>query len=435
MLESIKKLDYNDIPGLIGDHRSLGYIDQALNYDPTLATAWLGLVSVMVSAEVEIKPSGAKPEIVDFVNDALFKRLERRFKDIHADLMLALLYGVAPFEITFYRDSDKKYNTNSETIWLKNLDFIHPRHFDLTTIKKKPGEWWITGKCYVNDSFKKVDAVGTGLPVVWWPIYGNGILGSSLMRPVIEMHNEKCEIQEQRRLALKKSIQGSLVALCGEPTQMMDELSPGELQEVADALAHCSDGTDNAVALPPQIKQILPIYPATDSIQKSIAAEDHCDLSMLSAFGSLSSARGILTGYGSQGAAVGDSQAQQGLRSYFFQWTSRQLQDIIDFLVDVNYGVQEQYPELTIVSSAPQTTESLVRAAVQLSSAGAIRYTTDDEAFFRKLLRLPEQTNNFITPDENLQAKLTTGHHDEIIDSRDRAAEYEAAQDSAQNLV
>ena len=430
-LESRQKVEHSfDKPELLGSYTHIGLIDRALQIDSTLATAWLGLISVMVSAEVDIKPSGASQEVIDFVKEALFKRADRRFADFHTDLLNALLYGVAPFEVTL------KYEDNHW--WLRNLNFIHPRFFDWSSLKKEPGEWWVTGRCFVNGLPTPVGGPGSGLPVVWWPVYGRGILGSSLMRPVIATHVEKAEVQDERRIALQKSIQGSIVALSGEPTTLMEELTPEQLEDVATALANCAAGTDNAVALPPQIKQVMPIYPATDSISKSIEAEDHCDLSMLSAFGSLSSARGILTGYGSQGAAVGDSQAQQALRSYFFQWGARLFQNIIDWLIDVNFGAQKCYPELRIISSTPQTAESLVRAAVQLSAAGAIQYTEADEAFFRQLLRLPEKQGHVIEPTTQADdAKLTTGHYDTAtgLDTRDLTARYEADADDKNNLA
>lgn len=423
MLESTKKYNTRvDQWTLIGTDTDPGQVDRALNIDSTLATAWLGLVSVMVSAEVDVIGQDANSEVIEFVKETLFKRASRRFADYHSDLLQALLYGVAPFEVTL--------DFNEGKWWLKDLAFIHPRHFDIQSLKKEPGEWWVTGRCYVNGKPVQIGAPGSGLPVVWWPIYGRGILGSSLMRPVIETHDEKCEVQEQRRLALQKSIQGSLVALCGEPTQMMDELSQDELEVVATNLAHCADGTDNACALPPQVKQVLPVYPATDSIDKTIAAEDHCDLTMLSAFGSLTTARGILTGYGSQGAAVGDSQAQQALRSYFFQWAARQFQDIMDWLVDINFGVQNYYPELSIISPAPQTPESLVRATVQLASSGAIRYRESDEAYFRRLLRLPKPEG------AELNIKELNDRDDSIgLDNRDRTDEFAAAKDERSNLA
>ncbi len=420
MLQSQKKLDFSlDAPRLIGDDTTPGYIDKALDVDSTISTAWLGLISDMVSSEVDVLPSGANPEIVDFVRELLFKRADRRFADYHTDLLSALLYGCAPAEVTL-RFAEGKW-------WLKDLAFIHPRHFDFSTCKKEPGQWWVTGKCYVDHKPVNVGAPGSGDPVVWWPIYGKGLLGSSLLRPIIEVHNEKAEVIEQRRVALQKSIQGSLIATTGEPTAMLpDELTKDQLQDIADELANCANGTDNAVALPPQVKLVQPIYPASDSISKSIEAENHCDLSILTAFGSQHLARGLLSSYGSEGSGTTDARAQQALRGYFFQWVARQFQDLIDWLVDLNFGPQGHYPELAVISSAPQTPEGLVRAVVQLSGAGGVRLTENDENYLRRMLRLPAYGGQELP--SRLRASIQ-GYYNETtsLDTRERSEEYERA--------
>lgn len=345
--------------------------------------------------------------------------------------MQALIYGCAPFEVTL--------DYNEGRWWLKDLAFVPPRHFDLASLKKQPGEWWVTGRCYVDHKPVAVGGPGSGLPVVWWPIYGRGILGSSLLRPVIEVHNEKSEIIEQRRVALQKSIQGSLLGMSRDPGVDGDELSPDDMTVVAEALAKCADGTDNAVVLPYQIASVQPVYPAADSISKSIEAEDHCDLAMLCAFGSQSTARGLLSQYGSQNSGNADNQAQQALRGYFFQWAARQFQDVIDWLVDVNFGPQDYYPELNIVSSAPQSPESLVRASVQLSAAGALTYTDVDEAYFRRLLRLPQKSGKPLAPVASGadSAPRVPGKYDSdtCLDTRDRTYENKEAQDERSTTV
>lgn len=59
MLQSAKKLDHAvDAPSLIGSDNAPGHVERALDIDPTLSTAWLGLVSVMVSAEIDVTPAG-----------------------------------------------------------------------------------------------------------------------------------------------------------------------------------------------------------------------------------------------------------------------------------------------------------------------------------------------------------------------------------------
>ena len=423
-LQSKDSMLFTYIPTLIGQNGFPGLIDEALQTDSTLATAWLGLVSVMVSAEIDLKPCGCKAEVYDFIKEALFKKADQRFADYHTNLLNALVYGVAPAEITV-KYENKKW-------WLKDINYINPCFFDLYSLVKYPGEWWVNGLCMVNQKPVKCGKPGSGLPVVWWPVYGEGLLGNSLLRPIINDHKEKKYIQEQRRIAINKAIQGTLLGFQDDGN--IEELSQEQIDDVADSLANCAAGADNAFVLPAQIKNVQPVYPAADSIEKSISAENHTDIQILQAFGSQHLARGLLSSFSSADAGEQDQKNQQALRGYFFNWAARQFQNIIDWLVDLNFGEQENYPELRIVSAMPQSPESVVRSAVQLSAAGAIQFTNEDAAYFRRLLRMPENNNNLdnLTIDKNNNninnnsAVRVPGSFDQQtgMDTRDRAFEY-----------
>lgn len=418
-IDSLENQQNKDVSKLelIGTNFKLGLAELALKTNPTISTAWLGLISAMALAEIDVKPAGANGNVVSFVKNALFKRADRRFCDYYSDLLKALIYGVAPFEITFkYREG---------RWWLKDLNFIKPRFFDPYTLRKNPGEWWVTGRCFVNDAPVKIGAPCSGLPVVWWPVYGAGLFGDSIIAPILDNHREKNYIEYLRRIGLNKSILGTICALQGDTMDGVT-LSPESRDGLAYDLAHAAgEGQNNAVVLPPQVKQILPIYPAADSIEKSIAAEDHIDLQILQAFGSQHLARGLLSAYGSQGAGETDSKAQQTLRDYFFQWVARQFQDIIDFLVDLNFGPQTFYPELSIVSPAPQTTDGLIRSIVQLVGCNGLTLTENDESFLRRLVRMPPKSGKVKATDNEIKAPRVPGFYDDKtgMDTRDRTFE------------
>lgn len=360
-----------------------GQADVALESDPALSAGWLGLLSIMAQAEIDIGGRDVPPQIREFFREMLFKKASRRFNNVFIDLLGALLYGVQPLQVLL---------SYSNGFWL--LDDLWPvpaRYFSLETIKKRSNEWWINGDLFVNGQRIKAGPPGSGLPVFFWATYGPGLFGRSILRPVMGDHEEKQYSRRLRGVGLTKSVLGT-VALFERPPENQDNpLTEKQMEEYAETLADAVTARDRStVMLPYNVASVQPIYAAADSITKTIDAENHADLSILQAFGSQHMARGLLSGYGSQGAGETDSRAQQALRGYYFQWAAGAIQPLLDWITDLNFGPQDAYPELSIISPEAQGPKNLVDEYTRLTAAGVLTSTPADADFFRRLLRLPQ---------------------------------------------
>lgn len=360
-----------------------GQADIALESDPALSAGWLGLLSIMAQAEIDVGGRDVPSFIRDFFRNMLFKKGSRRFNNVFIDLLGALLYGVQPLQVIL---------SYSNGYWL--LDDLWPvpaRYFSLETVKKNSNEWWITGDLTVNNKRIKAGAPGSGLPVFFWATYGPGLFGRSILRPVMGDHEEKQYSRKLRGVGLSKSVLGTVALFEKQPEAQDTPLTPEQMEEYAQTLADAVTARDrSAVMFPYNVGSVQPIYAAADSISKTIDAENHADLSILQAFGSQHMARGLLSGYGSQGAGETDSRAQQALRGYYFQWAAGAIQPLLDWLTELNFGPQESYPELSIISPEAQGPKSLVDEYTRLTAAGVLSATPADADFFRRLLRLPQ---------------------------------------------
>lgn len=375
----------------IGYPWQVGKADEALMTDPAIAAGWQELSSVMAQAAVGITGADRVPAIHAFLADMLFSRLNRRFNAVIIDLLQALIYGVMPMQvITGYNAADGRWE-------LKDLLPIPARNFDLYSLKFKPGQWWIEGRIQLFDGqIIECTGPGQGGPLVLWAKFGPGLLGEPIIRPIMAYNEEKNAARKLRGVGLYKSVLGNLLAFERKPDLSSGEagMNTAQLEGVSDALAKLTTGAaqSSVGTMPYTIDKVTPIYPAADAIGKTIEAENHADMAILQAFGSQHLARGLLSGYGSQGAGQADTQAQQALRGYYYQWIANTLQPVLDWIVDLNFSRVEYYPELHIVSPSAQEPASLINSYCRLLQAGGLTPTTADQDYIRQLLRLPART-------------------------------------------
>lgn len=370
---------------------AVGKSDEALMTDPAIAAGWQELLSVMAQAAVGITGADRVPAIHAFLSDMLFSRLNRRFNAIIIDLLQALIYGVQPMQVI------TAFNAVTGCWELKDLLPIPARNFDLYSLTYRPCQWWIEGRI-TTISGDVIDCTGPGRggPLVLWAKFGPGLIGRPIIRPIMAYNEEKNSARRLRGVGLSKSVLGTLLAFERKPDANSGEapMNTAQLTEVSDSLAKLTSGAANASVgtMPSTIDKVMPIYPAADAIGKTVEAENHADMAILQAFGSQHLARGLLSGYGSQGAGQADSQAQQALRGYFYQWIANSLQPLLDWIVDLNFAAPEYYPELHIVSPTAQEPASLITSYCRLLQAGGLQATTADQDYIRQLLRLPART-------------------------------------------
>lgn len=402
-----------------------GTADRVMASNPAIAAGWNELLSVMAAASVGLTGADRCPEIHRFLSEMLFCRLSRRFNSILVDLLQALVYGVQPMQVII----DYDYNCGK---WvLQDLCPIPAAYFDIEMAEKKPGEWWINGQVLGDDGWHDCGGPGSQKILILWATFGEGLLGRSILRPIMGYNDEKDEARRLRGTGLSKSILGTLLAFERKPEVSAGEtgMTQADREECSQTMSKLTSGAaDSSVGtLPYTIEKVMPIYPASDAIGKSIEAENHADLATLQAFGSQHLARGLLSGYGSQGAGDNDRLAQNSLRNYYYQWIASTLQPLIDWIVDLNFTDVCYYPELHIVSPSEQEPSSLINSYVRLVSAGAIQPTTADEEYFRQLLRLPAANSG---EKIKIDAQKITAYYDKKtgLDTRekeDRAEEYQ----------
>lgn len=370
----------------IGMYSTVGLQDDILNTNPTVQIGFLGLVSSMLGAEFTLGGNpGVDQKVSDYIREALFERMNTRFKVLVWNTFKALLYGVAPHEVTF------KYEDN---LWyINDMSYRPLRGFDINTLAKKEGEWWPTGRYQWRDHTGKVLESSFGAPgeldkaLAWWPVYGESLVGTPLIRPIMNEHYEKSDIRKIRRIAIQKALFGTPYVHAAEnSTKAIDD---PEVTATLETIGQQFIDEEGCVFIPEWVKEHGQLFAQTDAISKSIDAENHCDIQTLQAFGSQWIARGLMSPYGSNAAGDSDASAQQQLRVFFFEWFSSELQPLIDWLIDLNFGKQTYYPELKVVSTQGVGPAEEVRAFVQLVQQGVVKASDKDDAHFRMLHRWP----------------------------------------------
>lgn len=425
LLAETTNLDYGSIEQSINQYHMLGSIyepglvDTMLAQNPTVQLGWLGLSAAMAQAQIDLMPCGCSQDIYDFIKEMLFRRLQTRFQQVFIDTLQALLYGVAPAEVSL--------DWKGGRWWISDISSRPARGFDLFNLKKRSGEWWISGtySWFATDGSQRIVECGApwerGKALIFWPVFGPGLLGRSLLRPIVNEHLEKQQIRKLRGAALSKCLFGTPILHARQRREDEGPLNPEEVNAAKFALARASTGNATCLYLPDSFDNPDVLYAQTDGLAKSIEAENALDLQILMALGSSHLARGLLSGYGSQGAGENDQQLQDSIRSYLFQWFQQQVQSLIDYIVDLNFGVQEYYPEITITSPSVMSIPQLSRTLTQLVGAGLYRPCRQDEEVLRKLCRMPEQSGELLELESNPnQTGLgITGHYDSAMDTRE----------------
>ena len=422
---------------MIGSIWEPGLVDQMLATSSPIALGWAGLSSQMGTAIISIDAKGASQEITEFIKEMLFNRLETRFQQVFINTLQALLYGVAPAEISLiYRFGRWE---------IADIAARPASGFDLYSIRKQ--SWWIEGTYRWIDSAGAVQSVECGAPwedqkaLMWWPVFGPGILGRSILRPVVDEWQVKCTIRKMRGNAISRTLYGLPILHARKRDDNEPDLNPDEIRAAQAALARASTGSAAALFIPdcfdlPEIK-----FSDSNAITAANALEDHCDLQTLMALGSSQIARGLLGGYASAGVSDADEHLADNIRAYYFQFFSQSMQQLIDFIIDLNFGPQLHYPELVVASPSVMSIPQLSRTMAQLIASGVIRPTVEDEEQIRKMGRLPNQTGNIIanqhpntpaTDDDDGQG--IKGHYDSAtgIDTRiDRDINYQEVKNDA----
>jgi len=379
-------------PRLVGTLGEIGIIDRMLATNPTVRIGYLSMVATLTSVDYDLTDDPRIPRrVLAFVRELLFDRPKKRFGDYINTILKAPAYGFAPHEMISKIEDGK--------VWLADLDYRPPRTFDLYTVERvgtddtADGEWIrATQRFYNNQGFSqsvRYDSPGTpGAGVLFWPVFGEGLFGESVLRPIYNEHLEKESIRKIRFIAVQKALFGTLLVKEREEHETAQEDVDETVAELGDLFIH----EQGAVNIPGWCESVEPAYAQSDAISKAIEAENHADIQILLSFASQWLGRGLLAAYGSNAASETDTAEQRNLRRYYFEWLSSQIQKIIDYYVDLNFGPQRVYPELKAIYHEEFTLKEEAEAAVRLATSQGLVWDKPIRDHFRLAYGWPEET-------------------------------------------
>jgi hypothetical protein len=385
-------LTYSKAQGRLG---TIGEWEQMLKTNPIARIAYTSMIATLQSATFHIgipeqaNEKDVNPEVKQFVNDLLFVKPDKRFSQYVGRLLRAIAYGFYPQEITTKLEDGKLY--------IADLDPRPPRTFEPTTIKRE-ADGWVRAQQQFYDEKDELKTVNYGAPGeggkgwLWWPVYGDGLFGDPILRPVFNEHKEKEDIRRIRRLAVQKFLCPTPVVTSREDAGQDDEKAhKDEVEDTEKAIGSVVYDEEGVLTLPPWVESLTQFIPPGDAIAASIEAENHCDIQILLAFFAQWVARGLLAAYGSAGASGVDTQEQRNIRKHFVEWIKDQVQILIDYFVDWNYGPQLVYPELAVIYREELTLRDEVAAASQLMRGGGLDIDDLLRAYFRRQFNWPAE--------------------------------------------
>jgi len=410
----------------VGSIQSPGAWESMIRTNPTAATSFQSMLATLQAVTWEVKPCGAKKSHVKFVEKLYFEMFQRSFKSFIRTLLNAPLYGFAPHEITTYQ-------SNGYT-WIKDLQYRQPRTFNLWTVAiNSDGSVNATQQYYKNNAISTARYGRPGMPGggwLFWPVFGEGVFGQSVLRPIYNEHKEKEDIRKIRRIAIQKYLLDTIAIKIrnDEDIDELDEATKASIDNSLEELQRVIYHEKNVISLPGIVEDVVQLFNDSESIPRSIEAEQHCDLQVMLSFGSQWMGRGLLGAYSSNAASKTDITEQRNLRRFYIDWISESVQWLSDYFIDYNYGPQEKYPELSAIYVPEIEPETQANIAVKLRKGGLLSIDDDDEDYFRGLVGMPKRTKNPSQPradDGRKEPPETEGDFDQDTgeDTRERESE------------
>jgi hypothetical protein len=333
---------------------------------PAVAAGARALLGVLQGSAVDLKAHEGTPEqIVDYLRECLFERPRQQFATTLESILSAVRYGFAPHEITIYRDAGK--------IWLAGLEYRPPQTFDLHSCRRLPSGWVEATQRYIDSDgtiktaqYGEPGRAGTG--ILLWPVSGGegALLGEGFYRPLYAIYEEWAEAVNLRRIAMQRASLGALVVTQRDTGKAPDVTA---LEATEEALGEMITVEKAVVILPQWVESAAFEFSRPEAIDAITGVIQDCETRILQAFGAQYAARGITTQHGSYSASRTDADELRGHRASYASWISQQIQPLIDWLVNLNFGEQRHYPELSVSVPRELTPQDLITAASQAVSA------------------------------------------------------------------
>lgn len=333
----------------------------------------------------------ADPRVVDYVRSMLFEQLARPFSAYAEQIFSSILFGFSANELIAKQIDGLWY--------LADIGYRKPQTIRLDTVKRNADGWlecvqeWRGNAGQVH----RAEYAGPGVAGkgwLWWITFGtSSLLGDSILRPVYgayKTHNEAVRI---RNIATQKAVLGSPTIIAREGTSLDGSAkgrgpSKAAVTDTVKAVAKQRSIENGVVALPGWVESIENPFVVPGVIEQLTAVINDCSVKILLGFFSGQFARGLLAQFGTNAASESDADAQRALRRSFLEFLKIEVQYLINYFVDLNFGRQKYYPELTSTYIDEMPVSERVTTMSAAVTSGLYKPSKLDRDEFRSLMRI-----------------------------------------------
>lgn len=369
---------------------------------PLLATKWT------VTTDDE---SSKGEEIRAFVEDNLFKMKGRTWKEFLKEALAFLDFGHYCFEIIWEKGTDGK-------IRIKDLAPRIPH--SILRWKLSDGQFGIVQQIKTDDKvdglkYGMVEIPATKMLILTNEKEGDDVTGQSLMRSAWKHWNFKQLLYKIQGIAAERFG-------VGLPVITMDGRGGDEAKAEAEDWGKALKSNSKGYLVLPNKEWDAKILTPEGNPQGEaiVSAIDHHDRAILHAM----LASFIMLG---SGASSGSYNLGENLLYFFFkscedsaEYVSSQIvNQVIRQLVDVNYGVQESYPQLKFAPMGEMDTVEMSGVLKTLSDAGLLLKDARMLEFVHDAFKLPD------IPQETLDAMKDAEIDQEVAGLEDEPEEEE----------
>ena len=347
-------------------------------------------------------------EIRAFIEENLFNMTNRSWKDLLREMLTYLTFGYAVFEMIF--------EVRDGVVYLSDLS---PRvQASIEKWETKDGSLGITQRILNDSGVTYAEVPAEKLIILTNDKEGDDLTGQSIFRSAYRSYYMKTNLYKIQGIQAERWGVGLPVVKMGE------DVAYGEDEkDKAEELARNIRANQKAYAVMPpgyDLEILTPSgNPIGDSIEKAI---DHHNrqivLSILAQFL-------MLGGDGTGSLALSKDQSSFFLKvledkaSYLTEQINKK---VIKPLVDINFGKQEYYPELTFSPLGDTDLAEMSKVVADLLNAGAITKNSKDEQYIRSLFGFPELTEEEQEEVDEMPEEQPTESPTEELDEKKKSS-------------
>lgn len=401
ILQGIIREDFNP---KLSESRAMKVYDEMRRTDSTVR-ATLSAVSLPISsANWFVQPAtddAQDQEVADFVQSALMEWADDSFNDFMRHALLMLLFGVMAFEKVF---TVREVEGKQMIVWKR----IAPR-------LPKSIERWQTSDGGEGIEQRKVEGGIVSIPMDKLLVFvnekeGDNWWGMSILRTAYQPWYIKQYMYKISAIAYERQGLGIPFAKLPQNASSRDIAKAEKLLREVRAHQH-------AYILEPhdmefgfkdmQARNVMDPMPLINHHNREITKAMLAQFLELGAEGG-SGSRALSEDHSELFLSAVDAVARN-IADTFTKYAIKEL-------VDLNFDDVQWYPKLTYTGVRKEDIESLAKAYKELTDAGGISPTENDEQFWRKKLNLPDKDIGDQDDDTDTTPPARAEDEDELID-------------------